>query len=366
MKKLLCITAIALGLASPMLAGLSKQYSNWAEGPVQWLMTDQEMATWKTIDTDQEAQHFIDLFWARRDPTPATPANEMKQGFEERAKTADEHFTVKRTPGSLTERGRVFLLLGAPYRIGRTSNAPQSTQQSGAVGSIFEGAAPTARGRQAPGEIWFYEKDHRPPFEKDLDFSVKFIDEYGTNEYKMIVAGDTIGINDLLERARQYYIAQPNLTEVPDFTKPMASVPAPAPTPAPVPTEFQNQALKAALDAFRADGGKSATPLDLTWDEFVTPEGQLYVPLQLYVPASANVDPSTEVTFFGAIQDKDGKIVRVYEQPATLTAAKTGGAWCEHFAHAGVRRLHRCLRSGSGWSADRDGQHRSEGRAGDR
>lgn len=313
MRKTICSALVVLGLAVPAFGELSAQYKDWAEGPVKWLMTDGEVFEWKAIDSDEQAQQFIDLFWARRDPTPGTPLNEMKQGFDQRVEIADQRFTSGKTKGSLTDRGRVLILLGAPKRIGRTSNAPQSTHQSG----VSSGIVNNARGEKAPSEVWFYEKDFRPPVAGDLDFDVTFIDYYGTNDYEMVVAGKR-GVNDLLLKAKDYFIAQPELETVPDYT--MAGAPGMIETE-PVKTEFESNALKSAYEEFRASEQAAQDDLHLTYGEFITPTGQYFVPVQLYVPGAAEIDATGELTFFGVIEKDDGEVVAVYEEPATLYAS---------------------------------------------
>src|SRR5207245_1480887 len=76
MRRILIIAAAVAALAVNAFAALSPKYTDWAKGPAQFIMTKDEQAKWKTINDDADAQAFIDLFWARRDPTPDTPFNE--------------------------------------------------------------------------------------------------------------------------------------------------------------------------------------------------------------------------------------------------------------------------------------------------
>src|SRR6478672_7024604 len=110
--------AVAI-LAPSAFAQLSAENRDWAAGAVQYIMTPQEQAQWKQIKTDAEAKAFIDLFWAKRDPSANTAANEYRDSFEQAVKYADEHFAEGRRKGSLTDRGRVLVLLGPPSRIER-------------------------------------------------------------------------------------------------------------------------------------------------------------------------------------------------------------------------------------------------------
>lgn len=95
-------------------AGLSKPFQEWRRGPERFLLTDDEEKAWKKLSSDDEAIAFIDLFWARRDPTPGTKRNEFREEFANRVRFADGSFAEKRTRGALTDRGQVYILLGPP------------------------------------------------------------------------------------------------------------------------------------------------------------------------------------------------------------------------------------------------------------
>jgi GWxTD domain-containing protein len=100
--------------AVSMFAAPSAKYKEWAKGPVQWLMTKDEARAWSQVKDDKAASEFIDLFWARRDPTPNTEANQYKDEFEARVRSADRYYGTKGKRGSLTDMGRVFIMLGPP------------------------------------------------------------------------------------------------------------------------------------------------------------------------------------------------------------------------------------------------------------
>jgi GWxTD domain-containing protein len=317
MKKTACILVVAVSLAFPAAAQLSNELRDWARGPVSHLMTDQEKAEWGKIRTDEEAQNFIDLFWARRDPTPGTAFNEMKVVFEQRVAIADERFTSGRTKGSMTDRGRTLILLGAPYRIARTALEPTSTHQSG----VSAGGA-SARGEGAPSEVWYYERTARPVFAGNIDFDVSFIDYYGTDDYKLVVSGRR-GVNDLLLQARDYYIAQPDLQAVPDYAL-GADISVPTVDTVvveEVSTEFTRDYLRAAYEEFRRNAAEQQSGLHVTYGEYITPQGTYFVPVQLYIPASAGLDAAGDLTFFGVVETQEGEIVAVFEEPATLIAS---------------------------------------------
>src|SRR3569833_695554 len=104
--------AVLISLYSiSMFASLSPKYADWAKGPVKWIMTRDEQKQWKSLSTDEQAEQFIELFWARRDPTPGTYPNEFKQEFDARVKYAQEHFSHRQVPGELNKQGHAVIVL---------------------------------------------------------------------------------------------------------------------------------------------------------------------------------------------------------------------------------------------------------------
>ena len=100
-RSLLATLLLATGVWG---AGL-QSYKDWNKSPEYTLLaTDAEQMAWKKIATDEEADHFIQLFWAKRDPDLKTPVNEFKVVFDQRVKEADQYFTMARVRGALTER----------------------------------------------------------------------------------------------------------------------------------------------------------------------------------------------------------------------------------------------------------------------
>jgi GWxTD domain-containing protein len=92
---------------------------SWAEGPVHYLMTRDEVDAYSHISDPVARSEFVSEFWKRRDPNPETPENEFRDEFERRVAFADQRMAQDETRGSLTDRGQVFVLLGPPTYIGR-------------------------------------------------------------------------------------------------------------------------------------------------------------------------------------------------------------------------------------------------------
>ncbi len=323
--KIVRLTATALLLtvfAANGFAALSKTYADFGKGPYSLLMTSDEKKQWAAIQTDAAAKQFIDLFWARRDPTPATPANEFRDSVEQRVAVADARFTAGRTKGSATDRGKVFILLGSPTSGQRTSSEPKSTIQT----PTSEAGASTAQS-YSKKELWRYDQG-----ETKIDLGqplveVAFVDQYGANDWKMERVPRT-DYSTVFDRVARSYVTQPNLTEVPTYT---AAAPAPAAPAAPVAAApaaaapaapaLTTEGLRAAVTSAR-NASKASETLYITTGEFITPQGEHFVPVQLWAPKGAGLDPNSQVTFFGAVESEDGsRTVVSFEEPVKLTAS---------------------------------------------
>jgi GWxTD domain-containing protein len=103
----------ALGGPQP----LKRSHGDWGSSPeALFLATDEERKTWSSFKDEADKLAFADDFWKRRDPNPATPQNEWQRTFNQRASFADYTFGGKQLRGALSDRGRVFLLLGQPAK----------------------------------------------------------------------------------------------------------------------------------------------------------------------------------------------------------------------------------------------------------
>jgi len=62
-----------------------------------------------------ERESFIEEFWKKRDPNPATEVNEFRDEYDNRIKMANRLFSEGGGNGWLEDRGRVYILLGPPW-----------------------------------------------------------------------------------------------------------------------------------------------------------------------------------------------------------------------------------------------------------
>jgi GWxTD domain-containing protein len=173
---------------------------SWDDGPISWIMTVEEKRSWNLLTTGAEQQEFVEKFWEVRNPRPGNPDNPYRTSFERRVAFADAHFVqAEGTRGSMTDRGRVFVLLGPPSYVGRrpirggedTSDPVGTRSQStysDSGGGLFVGIpnGPRLLSPDAANnwrEIWHYRRELLPKNIGYQQVDVEFITRqgYGVN-----------------------------------------------------------------------------------------------------------------------------------------------------------------------------------------
>jgi GWxTD domain-containing protein len=134
-------------LVALALAALPQPWSSWADSAEGLLLTPAERRQFLRLGSAEEAERWVADFWARRDPDPETAANELREEVGRRAAAADASYGFAGTPGSLSDRGRVLVLLGPP----QAAKTDPGTARIGSQG----GSQRAAGGR----EIWFYARE---------------------------------------------------------------------------------------------------------------------------------------------------------------------------------------------------------------
>jgi len=88
-------------------------------GPLLYLMQAGERGIYPSLSVGRK-RDYLRRFWARRDPTPGTPENELENGFYARIAEANRRFRegdALRIPGWRTDRGRIFIKYGPPDEV---------------------------------------------------------------------------------------------------------------------------------------------------------------------------------------------------------------------------------------------------------
>ncbi|GMR22270.1 MAG: hypothetical protein BMS9Abin37_0607 [Acidobacteriota bacterium] len=121
-KNLLVVLVVVVpsvaALADDRVDKLAEDYREWLEMEVVYIITDLERDIFLDLTTREERTRFIEAFWARRDPDPATLENEFQI---EHYRRLDYAVTVlgrqSSRPGWKTDRGRYYIILGEPAEI---------------------------------------------------------------------------------------------------------------------------------------------------------------------------------------------------------------------------------------------------------
>ena len=311
MKTLSMCSVFAIVISTSAVAQVAPKSAAWAEGPVRFLMTKEELKQWNAVRSDPDAENFIDLFWAKRDPTPDTRRNEFRETFDQRVKLANDNFSNGLTPGSLTDRGKAFILLGPPYRVSASAGAQSQSTGLGPT-TDAQGNLVIARPTSDPNQqFWMYAHEKKPTYIAQSDFTLVFLEE-GKNDWKLAHT-ERVNPDLIFQQAVTAFIVSPKLTKLPVY----ANVAPPRAT------SFKNPALKTAYEQFRSSGKQTIGNANLTWGEFVTSEGEHFVSAQVYVPAGGSVVPDQKITWFAVVENKAGEIVDIKEDETTTIA--TGG-----------------------------------------
>ncbi len=116
---------LLLALLLPGSGGdaLAEKYQRWLEEEVPYIVSQREKKEFLALETDAQREAFVEYFWSRRDPDPATENNEFREEHYRRIEHANQRFGNEGRPGWKTERGRIYIIHGPPddvrYSFGR-------------------------------------------------------------------------------------------------------------------------------------------------------------------------------------------------------------------------------------------------------
>ena len=147
-------------------------YQKWLNQEVVYIITDAERQAFRSLQTDEERQKFIEQFWLRRDPDPSTPENEFRDEHYRRIAYANEHFGTGAIPGWKTDRGMIYIKFGPPEereQHPRGGAYDRPIDQGGGIVTTYA------------FERWRY----RYIEGVGSDVNVEFVDPSGTGEYHM-------------------------------------------------------------------------------------------------------------------------------------------------------------------------------------
>jgi GWxTD domain-containing protein len=164
---------------SPDSGLTSQQTVNRAESPwetwltegVPYIVTDQERTAFNRLKTDEERQHFVEAFWARRNPKPGAAENEFKKEYYRRIAYATQHYQAGSLPGWRTDRGRIYITYGPPDEIEAHPRRGVYTRPA------WEGGGTAVA---CPFEDWRY-----PHFQGVGSLVIEFVDPSSSGQYRV-------------------------------------------------------------------------------------------------------------------------------------------------------------------------------------
>jgi GWxTD domain-containing protein len=140
----------------------------WEATPeAHYLATPAERSQWKGLTTKEARAKFVEDFWARRDPTPDTLENEYRTTFNARVAFADKVFSNPLAArGSLSDRGRILVLLGKPNQM------------------LWEKVS-----ADSEPETWGYTQEQLPVRVRDKSFLFRLVNDIN-QDYMLNVSGE--------------------------------------------------------------------------------------------------------------------------------------------------------------------------------
>jgi GWxTD domain-containing protein len=148
--------AAALFVAACASARIGKQLDPKSReflSKARYIITSEERKAFLSL-APEAREPFVEDFWKRRDPTPATEENEYKTEYFSRIEQANRLFSGGGAPGWLQDRGRIYITLGPP-----------DNREAYPRGITFYGL---------PTEIWWYGF-----------FPITFVDEKWVDDYRL-------------------------------------------------------------------------------------------------------------------------------------------------------------------------------------
>ncbi len=225
------------------LAAAKPDPEDWSTSPEASFLTSEERIEWKTLDSRDSRQKFIERYWLKRDPTAGTEKNEFREMVLARIKTADGRFGIEKTPGSRTARGVVFLILGSPARV-QDLRAPPPPPEPGGGRRLGQGVTPVAlnEGNETTS-TWFYDPDRTPRILEVLhrpSLQIRIVVEPSRHL-------DAIQDPGLFDQLREV-VARASIVN-PDLVPPLAPAdPTSASSDLPLPHQALSPAVRAILD----------------------------------------------------------------------------------------------------------------------
>ncbi|MEP6993783.1 MAG: GWxTD domain-containing protein [Acidobacteriota bacterium] len=354
MKKLISILA-GVAFAACALAELSK-YKDWDKSPEAYFLTPAERAEWKKVASDEDAEKFIALYWAKRDPSPGTAQNEFRDEVGRKIAAADQQFKMPRYKrGADSIRGRLLIVLGTPSRAAQQALGPQEAPSVQEEGGFQPGPAGGGGGGDESEQsisLWTYDKEKLSPFGLselrarillDQRRGVDSLQNSGEVEKALAAVAEKSIVNPnptavasagptAASEAPKAASAAPVAPALPagagkgPAAAPAAAAPAaPAPAAGAPAASLQAIPLPAAVKtALQAADGKGPSDAAFWSGTFRSASGDPFLALQFYLPSDKPALAAPELKFGGVVTNEGGQEVGSFWETATLSEVAEG------------------------------------------
>jgi GWxTD domain-containing protein len=153
------------------LKELDNSFKTWLNEDVTYIISPEERTAFLQLETNEEREQFIEQFWLRRSSNPDMPDNDFKEEHYRRIAYTNEHY-ASGIPGWKTDRGRIYIIWGAPDEIeshptGGTYDRP--TEEGGGSTTTY------------PWERWRYR--YLEGIQENVE--LEFVDPSGSGEYRL-------------------------------------------------------------------------------------------------------------------------------------------------------------------------------------
>ncbi|MBI3450730.1 MAG: GWxTD domain-containing protein [Acidobacteria bacterium] len=293
---------------------LDRADGKWRQGPARYLITRDEDAQFRKLKTDEERKAFVDQFWARRDPSPGTPANEFKDLLVKRLTVIEQRFGGHNGKGWEDDRGRTVLLLGPPDKIEVHESGSGDAGGQGPGGPASGGPADSGGSGPRRKATFIFERPVVPGAVVPLKIELA---EETTGEYRLLSKFDFT--DPRLTGVTPLPLPAPAPAAPPKPEPPPPAAPAPEPPAAP-PTP--QQALMEEL--FSGVTPTVKLPIFYRFDFFKTADAGTMGTLTLAIkkPTSGNLTPIVAARITGP----EDKVVAKFDREDTFAPSPANSA----------------------------------------
>lgn len=281
----------------------------WGNSPEAYFMTEQERKEWEAVLTKEQAEEFIVEYW---DAHGESFRNEVRR----RILAADKYFGLNEKEGSMTEKGRVFMILGAPDR----QTTVRSQGERGGFGTSELGRNSLERSAFTITE-WVYKTGRLPKELGVPEMTIRFQTDVARG-YQTIENPGLI--EPFLKRVVEYQMTRraagdlgPSETMTPGKQAMTPAATTPAPSAGVDPALFSEPAnLRGAF---------------FTGEPFISATEKTFYAYSFYLPKSASAIADGEsLALVGVIKDSDGNIVSTFREPVkALTYDASGDRYAD-------------------------------------